>query len=44
MVGNANVRAVELPNRDHSSLIAEINAEDDQIGSLMAAFVSAHAP
>ena len=44
MVGNGHVRAIELPNRDHRSLIGEINAKDDQIGALVAAFIGKHAP
>lgn len=41
MVGNRHVQAVELPDRDHRSLIAEINAEDDQIGPRVASFIAA---
>ena len=43
-VGNNNVKAIELPNRGHLTLISEINADDDRIGSLIAAFVSGHSP
>ena len=37
--GNDAVEAVEVPNRNHGSLISLIAAEDDQITSLIAAFV-----
>jgi acetyl esterase/lipase len=42
MSGNEAVRAVEVSNRDHTSLISEINAADDQIGGLIATFIEEH--
>lgn len=44
MSGNKDVRAIEVPNRDHRSLISEINAADDQIGGLVATFIAEHTP
>ena len=44
MSGNKAIRAIEVPDRDHRSLIAEINAADDQIGGLVAAFIGEHTP
>jgi acetyl esterase/lipase len=44
MSGNKAVRAIETPNRDHTSLISEINAADDQIGGLVATFIAEHMP
>lgn len=41
---NEAVRAIEVPNRDHRSLITQINAADDQIGELAATFIAEHAP
>lgn len=43
-VGNKHVQAIEMANRDHLSLIAEITAEDDQIGALVTSFVGEHSP
>lgn len=37
--GNHGVRVVEVPNRDHSSLLTGLNAEDDRIGDLIRKFV-----
>jgi len=37
--GNDSVEAIEVPNRDHRSLVTLIAAEDDQITSLIKAFV-----
>ena len=37
--GNENVRAVEVPNRTHGSLITDVGAGDDQIGELVRRFV-----
>jgi len=37
--GNADTSAIELPNRDHSSLISEINDSDDQIGEQILEFI-----
>ena len=42
MSGNKAVRAVEVLNRDHSSLISEINEADDQVGELIKAFITEH--
>ncbi len=44
MSGNKTVRAIEAPNRDHTSLISEINAADDQIGELIATFIAELTP
>jgi len=44
MIGNEAVRAVEVSNRDHTSLISEINAADDQIGGLVATFIDEQTP
>ncbi|XOV85486.1 MAG: alpha/beta hydrolase [bacterium] len=44
MSGNKAVRAVEVFNRDHTSLISEINADDDQIGGLVATFIIEQTP
>jgi acetyl esterase/lipase len=44
MSGNKTVRAIEAPNRDHTSLISEINAADDQIGGLIETFIAEHTP
>ncbi len=44
MSGNKAVRAVEVANRDHTSLISEINAADDQIGGLVATFIVEQTP
>lgn len=44
MNGNDAVRAIEVPNRDHRSLITQINAADDQIGELAATFIAEHTP
>lgn len=43
MSGNEAVSAIEVPSRVHTSLISEMNAADDQIGELVAAFIAAHA-
>jgi acetyl esterase/lipase len=37
--GNEDVRVVEVPNREHKTLISNINDTDDQIGDLIARFV-----
>jgi acetyl esterase/lipase len=37
--GNANVRAVEVPNRTHVSLMTDVGAGDDRIGDLVRGFV-----
>ncbi len=42
MMGNRHVDAVEIPNRDHRSLIAEIDAADDHIGPRIARFITTH--
>ncbi len=43
MSGNKAISAIEVPNRVHTSLISEMNAADDQIGKLVAAFIAEHA-
>ncbi|MCR9258870.1 MAG: alpha/beta hydrolase fold domain-containing protein [Pseudomonadaceae bacterium] len=40
MIGNEAVRAVKVPDRDHTSLISEIDATDDQVGELLATFIA----
>ena len=37
--GNTNIEVIEVPNRQHRSLIIDINATDDQIGDLITTFV-----
>jgi len=37
--GNDNVRAVEVPNRTHGSLMTDVGASDDRIGDLVRGFV-----
>lgn len=38
--GNHDVQVVQVPDRDHASLVAEITADDDAIGDLVVAFTS----
>jgi len=40
--GNHSVRVVEVPNRNHLSLITGLNDPDDQIGDLALGFVQGH--
>lgn len=40
--GNENVQVVEVPNRDHMTLISKFADSDDQIAKLMAKFVREH--
>jgi acetyl esterase/lipase len=40
--GNRAVRVVEVPNRDHGSLMSEMNAADDRIGELIMRFIHGH--
>ena len=40
--GNDTVHVVEVPNRNHGSLMSELNAADDQIGDLMLRFIRGH--
>jgi acetyl esterase/lipase len=37
--GNHGVQVVEVPNRGHSSLLTDLNAEDDRIGDLIQGFI-----
>lgn len=37
--GNSDVRVVEVPNRDHFTLMTQMNTADDQIGSLVLRFI-----
>ena len=39
--GLSSVQVVEVPDRDHGSLITAINDGDDRIGNLIAEFVLA---
>lgn len=40
--GNHTVRVVEVPNRNHMSLMTDLNASDDHIGDLMLSFIRQH--
>lgn len=40
--GNHAVHVVEVANRDHLSLMTDLNAVDDQIGDLMIGFIKGH--
>jgi len=40
--GNEDVRVIEVPNRDHMSLISKITDSDDQIIDLMTTFIKEH--
>lgn len=40
--GNRDVRVVEVPNRNHRSLMTEVNAADDEIGGLIVGFIEGH--
>ena len=42
VAGNHSVQVVEVPNRNHGSLMTEMNALDDQIGDLMLKFIQGH--
>ena len=37
--GNHTVHVIEVPNRNHSSLITDLNASDDRIGDLIRRFI-----
>ncbi len=37
--GNHGAQVIEVPNRDHRSLMTELNASDDQIGDLIRRFI-----
>ena len=39
MAGNNDIEVIEVPNRNHGSIISEINAADDKIGDLVAEFI-----
>ena len=40
--GNQSVNVVEVPNRNHGSLMTDINAQDDRIGDLVMSFIHGH--
>jgi acetyl esterase/lipase len=40
--GNHGVQVIEVPNRDHISLMTELNASDDKIGDLIQRFIQEH--
>jgi acetyl esterase/lipase len=40
--GNHAVQVIEVPNRDHISLMTNLNASDDQIGDLIRRFIQEH--
>ncbi len=40
--GNHTVQVVEVPNRDHPTLMTELNASDDRIGYLIRRFIKEH--
>ena len=37
--GNSDIRAVEVPKRNHGSLMTKINEADDRIGGLTLRFI-----
>jgi acetyl esterase/lipase len=37
--GNSDTHVVEVPNRDHTALLTQMNAADDQIGGLVLRFI-----
>ena len=37
--GNCDIRVVEIPNRDHTSLMTQMNTSDDQIGGFVLSFI-----
>jgi acetyl esterase/lipase len=37
--GNSGIRVVEVPNRDHVTLLTQMNTADDQIGGLVLRFI-----
>jgi acetyl esterase/lipase len=37
--GNRDIRVVEVPNRDHSTLLTQMNSTDDQTGGLVLRFI-----
>ena len=39
--GNANIRAIEVKNRTHTTILSEILEKDDQVGELMVNFIEA---
>jgi hypothetical protein len=39
-VGNSDIRVKEVPNRDHVTIMTQMNAVDDQIGGLVLRFIS----
>jgi acetyl esterase/lipase len=41
VAGNHGVQVVEVPSRDHNSLLTALNAEDDRIGDLIRGFIEA---
>jgi len=40
--GNHAVQVIEVPNRNHVSLMTELNASDDRIGDLIRRFILEH--
>jgi acetyl esterase/lipase len=40
--GNHAVQVIEVPNRNHTSLMTELNASDDRIGELIRRFIQEH--
>ncbi len=42
LAGNHAVQVIEVPNRDHISLMTELNASDDHIGDLIRRFIHEH--
>lgn len=42
-VGNRNVRVVQVPNRDHGSLMSKLLDADDEIGGLILQFIRSNA-
>jgi hypothetical protein len=37
--GNREIRVVEVPNRDHTTILTQINTADDRIGELVLQFI-----
>jgi len=37
--GNSDIRVMEVPNRDHNTLMTQMNTADDQIGGLVIKFI-----
>ncbi|MDH3217075.1 MAG: alpha/beta hydrolase [Candidatus Krumholzibacteria bacterium] len=40
--GNHTVQVIEVPNRNHTTLMTKLNASDDRIGDLIRRFITGH--